>query len=107
MMLVKALTVWVGSTTVMVLAAVSGIADVDAITLSMARLGRTDLAPQTAALVILLALGVNSVSKVVLATITGGRSFGAILVAGTTLAVAAGLGTLWLAANWNPWIRLV
>ncbi|HJZ44169.1 MAG TPA: MgtC/SapB family protein [Hyphomicrobiaceae bacterium] len=107
MMLAKALTLWTGTTTVMALAAASGIADVDAITLSMARLGRADLAVETAALAILLALGVNSVSKAVLATMTGGRNFGAMLVAGTALAIAAGLGTLWLAASWDPWTRLV
>jgi uncharacterized membrane protein (DUF4010 family) len=73
----------------------------------MARLGRADLAIETAALAILLALAVNSVSKAVLATMTGGRTFGAMLVAGTAFAIAAGLGTLWLAANWDPWTRLV
>jgi uncharacterized membrane protein (DUF4010 family) len=107
MVLAKALTLWTGTTTVMALAAASGIADVDAITLSMARLGRADLAVETAALAILLALVVNSVSKAVLAIITGGRIFGAVLVAGTTFAIVAGLGALWLAANWDPWARLV
>jgi uncharacterized membrane protein (DUF4010 family) len=105
MMLAKALTLWTGTMTVMALAAVSGIADVDAITLSMTRLGRADLAVETAALAILLALAVNSVSKAVLAIVTGGRTFGAMLVAGTAIAIAAGLGTLWLAASWDPSTR--
>jgi uncharacterized membrane protein (DUF4010 family) len=107
MMLAKALTLWTGTATVMAFVAASGIADVDAITLSMARLGRADLAVETAALGILLALAVNSVSKAVLAIMAGGRNFGAMLVAGTAFAVAAGLGTLWLAANWDPWTHLV
>ncbi len=88
--------------TVMALAAVSGVADVDAITLSMARLGRADIPVETAALAILLAVGVNSVSKVVLGAVLGGRMFGAILAGGTALAIAAGLVTLWIAATWQP-----
>jgi uncharacterized membrane protein (DUF4010 family) len=101
MVLAKALTVWTGTTAVMALAAASGLADVDAITLSMARLGRTDLSAQTAALAILLALGVNSVSKAVLATMAGGRAIGALVTTGTALAIAAGLAGLWFAAGWD------
>jgi uncharacterized membrane protein (DUF4010 family) len=92
---------------VLALAAASGIADVDAITLSMARLGRGDLAAETAALAILLALGVNSVSKVVLGAMTGGRVFGAMLAGGTALAIAAGLGGLWLAQRLDPLAQLL
>lgn len=99
MVLAKALTIRTGTTAVMAFAAVSGLADVDAITLSMARLGRTDLSAQTAALAILLALGVNSASKAVLATMAGGRAIGALVTTGTALAIAAGLAGLWLAAG--------
>jgi uncharacterized membrane protein (DUF4010 family) len=106
MVLAKALTVWTDSTAVLALAAASGIADVDAITLSMARLGRADLAAETAALAILLAVLVNSVSKVLLATMAGGRVFGAMLVGGTALAIAAGLAGLWLAQSWELLARL-
>jgi uncharacterized membrane protein (DUF4010 family) len=101
MVLAKALTAWTDTTAVMALAAVSGLADVDAITLSMARLGRTDISAQTAALAILLALGVNSASKAVLATMAGGRAIGALVTTGTALAIAAGLAGLWLAAGWD------
>ena len=101
MVLAKALTLWTGTTAVMALAAASGLADVDAITLSMARLGRGDLPAQTAALAILLALGVNSVTKTVLASVAGGRAIGALVATGTALAIAAGLAGLWLAADWD------
>jgi uncharacterized membrane protein (DUF4010 family) len=101
MVAAKALTLWTGSTAVMALAAAAGLANVDAITLSMARLGRADLSVQTAALAILLALGVNSVSKAVLAVVAGGRAVGALVAAGTALAVAAGLAGLWLATSWD------
>jgi uncharacterized membrane protein (DUF4010 family) len=83
----------------MALAAASGLADVEAITLSMSRLGRGDLPAQTAALAILLAVGVNSVSKAILATVAGGRVIGALVATGTALAIAAGVAGLWLAAD--------
>jgi uncharacterized membrane protein (DUF4010 family) len=101
MVLAKALTLWTGTTAVMALAAVSGLADVDAITLSMARLGHADLPAQTAALAILLALGVNSVSKAALAAVAGGRAIGALVISGTALVIAAGLAGLWLSAGWD------
>jgi uncharacterized membrane protein (DUF4010 family) len=100
MVLAKALTLWTGTTAVMALAAASGLADVDAITLSMARLGRGDLPAQTAAIAILLALGVNSVSKAVLAVVAGGRVIGGLVATGTAVAIAAGGASLWLATDW-------
>jgi uncharacterized membrane protein (DUF4010 family) len=99
MVLAKALTLWTDTTAVMALAAASGLADVEAITLSMSRLGRGDLPAQTAALAILLAVGVNSVSKAILATVAGGRVIGALVATGTALAIAAGVAGLWLAAD--------
>lgn len=60
---------WFGETGVFVLAAVSGLTDVDAITLSMARMAGDDLAPETAAGAILLAAAVNTAVKVALAAI--------------------------------------
>ena len=107
MMLAKALTLWTGTTTVMALAAASGIADVDAITLSMARLGRADLAARNGS-------PGNSPRSRRQLRVEGragdddgrphlwGHAGG-----GTAFAIAAGLATLWLAANWDPWTRLV
>lgn len=54
-------------------AMLAGIADVDAITLSLARLSLADLAPETAATAILLAAAVNAAAKTVLAAWRGGR----------------------------------
>jgi uncharacterized membrane protein (DUF4010 family) len=99
MVLAKTLTLWTGTTAVIALAAASSLADVDAITLSMARLGRGDLPAQTAALAILLAVGVNSMSKAILAMVAGGRAIGALVATGTALAIAAGLAGLWLVQN--------
>ncbi|HRK24338.1 MAG TPA: MgtC/SapB family protein [Beijerinckiaceae bacterium] len=65
-----------GDAGVMALAAVSGIADVDAITLSMAQSGGKDLTLAVAAAAILLAVAVNSLAKVGLAGWEGGTRLG-------------------------------
>ncbi len=78
-----------GDAGVLALAAVSGVADVDAITLSMARLAQEDLAQATAVLAILIAAAVNTVSKTALGWVAGGRRAGWPLTLGT-LAAAAG-----------------
>jgi uncharacterized membrane protein (DUF4010 family) len=59
-----------------VLGVLSGIADVDAITLSMARLAGATVPSPSAADVILIAVGVNTIAKAVMAAIVGGRSIG-------------------------------
>ena len=61
----------------LVLGVLSGIADVDAITLSMARLAGATVPSPSAADVILIAVGVNTIAKAVMAAIVGGRSIGA------------------------------
>jgi uncharacterized membrane protein (DUF4010 family) len=60
----------------LVLGVLSGIADVDAITLSMARLAGTTVPSPSAADVILIAVGVNTIAKAVMSTIVGGRRIG-------------------------------
>lgn len=66
----------VGNSGVYLLALVSGITDVDAITLSLAQLSHKELALEVAARGILLAGLVNSLVKGVLALVIGGRSLG-------------------------------
>ncbi|MEH6773875.1 MAG: DUF4010 domain-containing protein [Cereibacter changlensis] len=80
-------TVW-GDAGVLGLAALSGLADVDAITLSMARL---DAATGLAAQAILLAVAVNTSSKACLAGWVGGRAIGLRTGLASALAVAAAL----------------
>ena len=72
------------------LAAVAGLGDVDAITLSMTRLSGADVTPAIAGLAILVAVAANSLSKSVLAIATGGRSFGFRYLAVSLLALLAG-----------------
>jgi uncharacterized membrane protein (DUF4010 family) len=65
------------ATGVLLLAALSGIADVDAITLSMARMAGATVPTPRAVDAILVAVGVNTLAKAVMATIAGGRKIGA------------------------------
>lgn len=74
-----------------VLAAIAGIADVDAIVLSMTRLAGGEEA-STATLAILAAVGVNSISKSVLAFTAGGRDFGLRYAGATAVALIVGGG---------------
>jgi len=75
----------------LVLGVLSGIADVDAITLSMARLAGTTVPSPSAADVILIAVGVNTIAKAVMAAIVGGRRIG-IAVGIPSLAAVVLLG---------------
>jgi uncharacterized membrane protein (DUF4010 family) len=70
------------------LAAISGLADVDAITLSMAKTAGAD-ATTGPALAILTAVGVNTVAKTGYAAYVGGSRIGLIVMLGTVLGFAA------------------
>jgi uncharacterized membrane protein (DUF4010 family) len=85
----KALSAYVGARGLYLLAAASGIADVDALTLSVARLagGQIGIADATGA--ILLAVGVNTAAKAAMAAHLGGRSIGAPVGVGSALAIVA------------------
>lgn len=83
--------VW-GASGVLGVAALSGIMDVDAITLSMARAGRS--AP-LAADAILLAVGVNTIAKSVMAAWVGGTGVG-LRVGVTSLVVVTAMGAVHL-----------
>lgn len=99
MVLTEALKAWLGEAGVLLLATVSSVADVDAITLSLSRMSQDDLGTRTVATGIVLAASVNSVVKGAMASILGGRVLA--LRVGVPLWVTAGLGlgvawwTLW------------
>ena len=78
-------------------AALAGAADVDAISLSMARLAQGDVSPRVASTAIVIASASNTASKAVLAGALGGRAFAARLVPLLALVTAAGAVALWLA----------
>ena len=96
MLLGKILQVWLGDMGVLALAIVSGIADVDAITLSLARMSNENLILPIAATGIVIAASVNSLIKGVIAAAIGGRDVG--FRAGLPLFATAIVGpiTAWL-----------
>jgi uncharacterized membrane protein (DUF4010 family) len=71
------------------LAAVSGLVDVDAVTLSIVRLTGATITASDAAQAILLAVGVNTASKAAMAAMVGGRAFGIVVGSVSVLALAA------------------
>lgn len=73
------------------LAAISGLADVDAIALSMARLGGGTIPTAAAADAILIAVAVNTTAKMVLSWVAGGNRTGRYMLLASLLALLAGL----------------
>ncbi len=73
------------------LAAASGIADVDAIVLSMARLDSGALDSNVAVRAILIVVAVNTAAKAVLAWIIGGIGIGRVMMLAATAAIIIGL----------------
>lgn len=88
-----------GDAGVYALAAVSGLADVDALTISMANLahGTPTLVP-TGVTAILIAVAVNTVAKIVLCRFAGGHRTSVWLGLASTVAIAAGLAAHVMAA---------
>lgn len=89
-MLVAKVAAWkAGTAGLYLLAAVSGIADVDALTLSMARLAGPQVAVADAAIAILVAVSVNTASKAVITASVGGKAIGTLVAGASALAIAA------------------
>lgn len=93
--LVPAAKQWLGSSGIYVLSAVSGLADVDAIVISLARLHGAGGLPTSVALTALgLAAAANMVTKAGIAWTTGGAQVGRPVLAGYLVAMACGAVTL-------------
>ncbi|TVQ88453.1 MAG: MgtC/SapB family protein [Chromatiaceae bacterium] len=91
MLLGRALTEWFGNAGIYVLATASGIADVDAITLSLARMASTEeLLVLTAGIGILIACLVNTLVKAGMAWVIGGGALGMRVALPMVAAVIAG-----------------
>lgn len=95
MLLGEALSAWAGDAGLWVLAAASGLADVDAITLSLARMSTEDTSTAVAAVGIVIAASANSLVKGGMALAIGGRRLGLRvllpLAAGSVLALAGAI----------------
>jgi len=96
MFLGKALQAWLGDAGILMLATASGVADVDAITLSLARLSQDDLAVRVATTGIVIASAVNGLVKGGMATVIGGRTVGMRVGVPLLVSAASGLSLTWL-----------
>lgn len=94
MLLGRVLTEWFGDAGVLALAAASGVADVDAITLSLARMGRADLSAPIAVTGMVIAAAVNSLVKAGMSATVGGGALAARVAPPLLLAAVAGLATV-------------
>jgi uncharacterized membrane protein (DUF4010 family) len=97
--LAKIVSETIGNAGVFIVAAVSGLADVDALTLSMTRLSPASVPAATAALAIAIAAGVNTVVKAAMATTVGTARMGAIMGAVSAVALAAAAASFFLFAG--------
>ncbi|SEA34910.1 Uncharacterized membrane protein, DUF4010 family [Desulfuromusa kysingii] len=86
---------WLGDTGVYMLAATSGIADVDAITLSLSRMSNNELAMDVAVLGIVIAAATNNLVKSGMAWVIGNRQTGIYVAGPMLLSLGAGLLVAW------------
>ena len=87
-----------GDTGIYVLAASSGMADVDAITLSLTRMSTESLAMETAVIGIVIAATVNNLVKTALAWGVGNRRTGLMVAGPMLVSLSAGLAVAWFQA---------
>ncbi len=96
MLLAKAMKTWMGAKGVYWLSAISGLTDVDAITLSLAQMAKADLAQVTAVTGILTAAMVNTGVKGVMASIIGGKKMVLYVGLASLAVIFAGLISIFL-----------
>jgi uncharacterized membrane protein (DUF4010 family) len=94
----RALTEYFGIGGALAAALVTGLADVDAVTVSMATLSPDRLSSSQAGLAVMTAVAANTLSKMVLGMGIGGRAFGTWVGVATAATIASGgaaLALLW------------
>ncbi len=89
MVLAKIVSLYLGDSGIMALAAISGIADVDALSLSMSRMAGGEVMPAAAATAILIAVATNTLAKAAMTFWVGGRRIGLAVSAASGIAVLA------------------
>ncbi len=87
---------WLGTSGVYAAAAMSGVTDVDALTISVSRLVGGDLALGTGAIAIFIAVAVNTAVKAGISLFAGDRRLGLRVIAVYLAVIAAGGASLWL-----------
>jgi len=89
-----ALKIWFGQAGLVIASGVAGLADAHAATISVASLSLAGkLTPADAVIPVLVAFSVNAMSKIVAASVTGGREFARQVSLGVVIQVAA----IWIA----------
>ncbi|MDZ7805018.1 MgtC/SapB family protein [Thiohalophilus sp.] len=97
MFLAEAAMAWLGDAGIYLVALISGVADVDAITLSLASMAKSDLADATAVHGIVIAAIVNTLFKTALALFIAGRQmFWRLLPVAVVACSAGGVSLLWV-----------
>lgn len=92
----RALGEWLGAAGAILGSLALGLADVDAVTVSMARLAPQPLSPQSAVLAILAAVLSNTLSKIAIGAIIGRGAFAAEIAAMAAGCIAAAGVAFWL-----------
>jgi len=90
-----------GDAGVLALAATSGVADLNAITLSMARMSQDSISAPLAVTAVVLATATNGVFKTVATGVVGGPKLGLRVGLPLTAASLAGLGAVWATRTWG------
>jgi len=101
MFLAQGLRQWFGDAGIYLLAAISGIGDVDAITLTVARMAESDLMAITAVAAITLAAIINTLTKAGFAAGIGGQRLGVYVGLRLGLVVVSGVVGLAMAATFQ------
>lgn len=96
MVLASGAKAWFGDAGLYTLAVVSGLADVDALTLSVAKLSTSGLELEVARNTILIAVFTNTIIKVILAAAIGGLALGMRAASVSLLAIALGTIALFM-----------
>jgi uncharacterized membrane protein (DUF4010 family) len=100
MIAARAASAWAGNSGLFVVAGISGLVDVDAISLSVATMYRHgQVATATAIGAILLAAAVNTVLKPAMALVIGGAPFGLRFMGASIAMIAAGAAALLIVAR--------
>ncbi|MEE4120535.1 MAG: DUF4010 domain-containing protein [Paracoccaceae bacterium] len=90
------LDLWLGTGGVYAGAALSGITDVDALTISVAKLVGDDLAAASGAIAIFIAVSVNTAVKGAISAVAGSARLGLLVVPIYAAVIAVGAAAVWL-----------
>jgi len=95
----RILNEYFGAAGALAMAVIAGIGDADAIAISMARLAPAQISASAAAWAVLAAVTSNTISKLVMGVMWGGRRFAVPVTVVTVVALSAAIGAL-VVAGW-------